>query len=149
MRSLVALLVAALALAAVACGNDDGSTLSGSTDQTLNLTVSVKDGEGKEAKGTLKCEEGSAEGGGFLESSADEHCRAARGLEKLLTTQPPKDRVCTQVYGGPQTARITGTFGAQDVARSLARSDGCQIADWEQADALLAPSGIKAGAAGP
>jgi hypothetical protein len=147
MRALVVLLVAALAVAAVACGDDEaGSSGSG---QALNLTVSVKDGEGKEANGTLKCEEGTAEGSGFLESSADEHCRAARGLEQLLTTQPPKDRVCTQVYGGPQTARITGTFGAQDVARSLSRTDGCQIEDWKQADALLAPSGIKAGAGGP
>jgi hypothetical protein len=147
MRPLVALLVAALAVAAVACGDDD--SLSSGGDQSVNLTVSVKDGGGKQAEGTLKCEQGSAEGGGFLESSAEEHCQAARGLEKLLTTQPPKDRVCTQVYGGPQTARITGTFGAQDVARSLSRTDGCQIEDWKQADALLAPSGIKAGAPGP
>jgi hypothetical protein len=145
-RPLAALLLAALALAAVACGDDDSGS---GTGQTVNLTVSVNDGEGKQAKGTLKCDEGSAEGSGFLEDSADEHCRAARSLEKLLTTQPPRDRICTQVYGGPQTARITGTFGAQDVARSLARTDGCQIEDWKQADALLAASGIKAGAAGP
>ena len=147
MRPLVALLVATLAVAAVACGDDESG--SSSSDQTVNLTVSVKDGEGKEVKGTLKCEEGSAEGSGFLESSAAEHCQAARGLEQLLTTQPPKDRVCTQIYGGPQTARITGTFGAQDVARSLSRTNGCEIEDWKQVDALLAPSGIKAGAPGP
>jgi hypothetical protein len=147
MRPLVALLIAALAVAPVACGDDESG--SGGGSQTVNLTVSVTDGEGKEANGTLKCGEGSAVGSGFLESAAAEHCKAARDLEKLLTTQPPKDRVCTQVYGGPQTARITGTFGAQDVARSLSRTDGCQIEDWKQADALLAPSGIKAGAAGP
>jgi hypothetical protein len=91
----------------------------------------------------------SANGGGFLEDSAEQHCRDALAMEKLLTTQPASDRVCTQLYGGPQTARITGTFGAQDVARSLKRTNGCEIEDWKQADALLAPSGIHAGAAGP
>ena len=146
MRPLLALLVAALAMAGAACG-DDSSTSSGG--QTLNLTVSVKDGNGKEAKGTLDCGGSAEKGSGFLESSASEHCRAARGLEKLLTTPPPKDRVCTQIYGGPQTARITGTFGAQDVARDLKRTNGCEIEDWKQADALLVPSGIKPGAAGP
>jgi hypothetical protein len=35
------------------------------------------------------------------------------------------------------------------VARSLKRTNGCEIEDWKQADALLSPSGIKAGAAGP
>jgi hypothetical protein len=113
------------------------------------LKVRVADGNGKVAEGTLECDGGSAKGGGFLEDSADQHCRDALAMQKLLTTQPASDRVCTQLYGGPQTARITGTFGAQDVARSLKRTNGCEIADWKQADALLAPSGIKAGAAGP
>jgi hypothetical protein len=144
-RALVALLMAALAVAGVACGDDSSS----GSDQTVNLKVRVADGNGTVAEGTLECGDGAAKGGGFLEDGADQHCRDALAMEKLLTTQPPEDRVCTQLYGGPQTARITGTFGAQDVARSLRRTNGCEIEDWKQADALLAPSGIKAGAAGP
>jgi hypothetical protein len=144
-RPLVALLVAALAVAGVACGDDSSS----GDSQAVNLTVKVADGNGKTAEGTLECGDGSAKGGGFLEDGADQHCRDALAMEKLLTTQPPSDRVCTQIYGGPQSARITGTFGAQDVARRLKRTNGCEIEDWKQADALLAPSGIKAGAAGP
>jgi hypothetical protein len=144
-RPLVALLVAALAVAGVACGDDSSS----GDSQTVNLTVKVEDGNGKTAEATLECGDDSAKGGGFLEDAAEQHCRDALAMEKMLTTRPPRDRVCTQIYGGPQTARITGTFGAQDVARHLKRTNGCEIEDWKQADALLAPSGIKAGAAGP
>jgi hypothetical protein len=144
-RPLVALLVASLAVAGVACGDDSSS----GDSQTVNLTVKVSDGNGKSAEATLECDGGSAKGGGFLEDGADQHCRDALAMEELLTTQPAEDRACTQIYGGPQTARITGTFGAQDVARSITRTNGCEIEDWKQADALLAPSGIKAGAAGP
>jgi hypothetical protein len=113
------------------------------------LKVRVADGNGKVAEGTLECDGGSAKGGGFLEDSADQHCRDALAMQKLLTTQPASDRVCTQLYGGPQTARITGTFGAQDVARSLKRTNGCEIADWKQRRRAARPSGITAGAAGP
>lgn len=143
-RSLVALIVAALAVAPVACGDDSSS----GDSQTVNLKVRVADGNGKVTEATLECD-GSAKGGGFLENGAEQHCRDVLAMEKLLTTQPASDRVCTQIYGGPQTARITGTFGAQDVTRSLKRTNGCEIEDWKQAEALLAPSGIKAGAAGP
>jgi hypothetical protein len=144
-RPLVTLVVAALAVATVACGDDS----SAGDSQTVNLTVRVADGNGKVVEGTLECSDGSATGGGFYENGAEQHCRDALAMKKLLTTQPADDRVCTQLYGGPQTARITGTFGAQDVARDLKRTNGCEIEDWKQVDALLAPSGIKASAAGP
>jgi hypothetical protein len=143
--ALVALVVAALAVAAVACGDDSSS----GDSQTVNLKVRVADGNGNVAEATLDCDGSSAKGGGFLEDGAEQHCRDALAMQKLLTTQPAQDRVCTQLYGGPQTARITGTLGAQDVARSLKRTNGCEIEDWKQANALLAPSGIKAGAPGP
>jgi hypothetical protein len=145
MRTMLALLVAVLAVGGVACGEDS----SAGDSKTVNLTVKVSDGNGKTTQGTLACDGGSAKGGGFLEDGAEEHCRDALAMEKLLTSEPASDRVCTQLYGGPQTARITGTFGAQDVARSLKRTNGCEIEDWKQANALLAPSGIRAGAAGP
>jgi hypothetical protein len=145
-RPLVALVLAALAASGVACGSDEQS---GAQSQSLNLTVRVEDGNGKVARATLDCGDGDAHGSGFLEARADEHCRTARGLQRLLTVPPPKDQVCTQLYGGPQTAHIAGTLAGQTVARDLARRNGCEIADWQKAEPLLAPSGIHAGAPGP
>jgi hypothetical protein len=137
-----ALIVVLLTLVVAACGDDSSSSGAG---QTVNLTLTVSDGEGKDAKATLTCDESTAEGTGFLESGAEEACRNARDLEKFLTTPPPEDRACTQIYGGPQKARITGTFGEKDVAREITRSNGCDIEDWKQAQPLLDPSGISPG----
>jgi hypothetical protein len=49
--------------------------------------------------------------------------------------------VCTQVYGGPQTARISGTWRGEDVAAALSRRDGCQIARWDALRGLLPAPG--------
>ena len=137
-----AFIVVLLALVVAACGDDSSSSGGG---QTVNLTLTVSDGEGKDAKATLKCDESTAEGTGFLESGADEACRHASDLEKFLTTTPSPDRACTMIYGGPEKARITGTFGDKEVARDLSRSNGCDIEDWKLAQPLLDPSGISPG----
>ena len=68
-----------------------------------------------------------------------ELCATARSLSKLLTTQPAKDRMCTQIYGGPQTARVTGTIDGQPVDRRFTRTNGCELADFSAAEALLRP----------
>jgi hypothetical protein len=137
-----ALIVVLLTLFVAACGDDSSSSGGG---QTVNLSLTVSDGEGTNAEATLKCDESTAEGTGFLESGAEEACRNARDLEKLLTTPPPENQVCTQIYGGPQTAHITGSFGAKDVARKITRNNGCAIEEWKQAQPLLDPSGITPG----
>jgi len=68
-----------------------------------------------------------------------ELCAQARSLGELLTTQPAKDRMCTQIYGGPQTARVTGTIDGERVDRRFTRTNGCEVADFERAAALLQP----------
>jgi hypothetical protein len=143
MRVLLALVVALLAVGAVACGSDEETS---STGQSLNLTLKVEDGKGKIARATLECPEGGdAHGGGFLSTRAEEHCADALRMQRLLTTQPPKDQVCMQLYGGPQTAHIAGTLAGETIARDLSRTNGCEIADWKSAEPLLAPSGIRPG----
>jgi|tagenome__1003787_1003787.scaffolds.fasta_scaffold20504487_3 hypothetical protein len=142
MRVLLALAVAGLLAGAVACGSEESS----SSSEKVNLRVRVEDGKGKVARATLACPDGGdAHGSGFLSARAEQHCAAARRLQRLLTRPPPSDRVCTQLYGGPQTAHIAGTLAGQAVARDLGRRNGCEIADWKRAEPLLAPSGIPVG----
>ena len=57
-------------------------------------------GKGKETKGTLSCEESSAKGSGFLESSAEEHCRAARDLDVVQAEEPAHDARGHDAAGG-------------------------------------------------
>jgi hypothetical protein len=66
-------------------------------------------------------------------------CAQARALTNLLTTQPDKDRMCTQIYGGPETARVTGTIDGTKVDRRFTRTNGCEVADFSAAAGLLQP----------
>ena len=51
----------------------------------------------------------------------------------------PADALCTQQYGGPQTATVRGTYRGQPVDVSLSRVDGCRISQWDALAALLEP----------
>jgi len=48
--------------------------------------------------------------------------------------------MCTQIYGGPQTATVRGSWGGQAVDASFSRENGCEIARWDAATAVLGES---------
>ena len=68
--------------------------------------------------------------GGTLPRAA-EACRRLAALAQPFAPVP-KDVVCTQVFGGPQVARVTGTFERRRVWATFRRSDGCHIARWNR-----------------
>ncbi|GAA1435128.1 hypothetical protein GCM10009601_60570 [Streptomyces thermospinosisporus] len=49
----------------------------------------------------------------------------------------PRDTVCTMQYGGPATARVTGTWAGRPVDATFDRRDGCAIARWDRFVPLL------------
>ncbi|MFE9771082.1 SSI family serine proteinase inhibitor [Streptomyces sp. NPDC005931] len=49
----------------------------------------------------------------------------------------PDDRVCSMQYGGPATARVTGTWAGRPVDATYSRVDGCEIARWDGLVPLL------------
>jgi hypothetical protein len=50
---------------------------------------------------------------------------------------PPRtDEVCTEQYGGPETAQVTGTVDGDKVKATFSRTNGCEIARWEAAAPL-------------
>jgi hypothetical protein len=128
-----ALPVAAFVTLAIAgCG--DGSEPARKADVDLRITAS--DGHGGTKRARLRCD-GAQQAVGFDDRSASELCREAKRLEPFLAGEPDRRRVCTQIYGGPETARIAGTIAGSAVNRRLSRNDGCAIADWERAAALI------------
>jgi hypothetical protein len=96
------------------------------------LSIAFSPGDGGAAKHwTLRC--------GPASGTLPQPARACRRLAAL--TNPfapvPDDAVCTQVYGGPQTARVTGSFRGRPVRARFARGNGCEIARWRRVGFLF------------
>ena len=47
------------------------------------------------------------------------------------------DMKCTQVFGGPETATVTGPSGGEPVEAPFSRVNGCEISRWDAVSALL------------
>jgi subtilisin inhibitor-like len=62
--------------------------------------------------------------------------RASRGARDPFAPVPG-DAVCTMIYGGPATARVTGTWHGRPVAASFDRSNGCELSRWDALVPLL------------
>jgi hypothetical protein len=45
--------------------------------------------------------------------------------------------MCTAIYGGPQTARVQGTFRGHPVRATFNRNGGCEIARWNRVSVLF------------
>jgi hypothetical protein len=53
---------------------------------------------------------------------------------------PPKDEICTFIYGGPQTATVVGTWKGANVDAKFSRSNGCEISRWNAIEPVLSPT---------
>jgi Subtilisin inhibitor-like len=77
---------------------------------------------------------------GTLPQAARACRRLASGGPKLFAPMS-ENAVCTEIYGGPQTARVVGTVGATRVWATFSRTNGCEIARWNRISPWLVPSG--------
>jgi hypothetical protein len=120
---LLPVLLAATVL--VACGADDEQPAAAAPADTTRLTVEVTDAGAGTAPIELRC-------------GGDEPCVPAT-LDKLAEIAEPHDaaHACTQQYGGPEKARMTGVLEGKRVDATVTRSDGCGIADYEALFAAL------------
>jgi Subtilisin inhibitor-like len=73
--------------------------------------------------------------------------RPARACTRLLAAgiklfaPVPKNLMCTEIYGGPQQARVVGTVKGQPVRATFSRTNGCEIARWQRISPWLVPPG--------
>ncbi|MGO4188259.1 serine protease inhibitor [Pseudarthrobacter sp. TAF60_1] len=75
--------------------------------------------------------------GSTLPASAAALAAVERFGEEIFFPKPGPPRLCTQQYGGPQVAEVTGTFHGRRVQAVFRRTDGCEIALWNSLSALL------------
>lgn len=105
----------------------DSLAADGTAQADNDLTVEVDLGDGSPAQTwTLTCA-GSVDGSHPQAAAA---CAHLRTLDDPFAPLPP-DVICTEVYGGPQTAQVTGRWEGEPVSLSLARSNGCLISQWD------------------
>lgn len=83
-----------------------------------------------------------AEGGRATdESTLPDPDAALEAVERfgqdIFFPEPGPPKLCTQQYGGPQVALVTGTFHGQPVDATFQRTDGCEIARWKALAPLL------------
>ncbi|MYY05046.1 MULTISPECIES: SSI family serine proteinase inhibitor [unclassified Streptomyces] len=101
------------------------------------LTVVVAGSGNPEADGTyeLACEP--ARGTHPVAADACERLGQLEGERADPFAPVPGDAMCTLQYGGTATARVTGTWHGRDVNASFKRTDGCEIARWNQLRPVL------------
>ena len=114
----LALLAAILALL-VGCGSDRGASGAPRYDLTVTFWPQGKAGESRTA--TLTCD---PDGGTHPNPAAA--CDALLQHEDALRPLAG-DMACTEIYGGPQLATISGA----GVHALLSRTNGCEISRWE------------------
>jgi Subtilisin inhibitor-like len=130
MRRLAAVALVALPLAGCGGGETTGTGAAQDEGPAANLEIMVTDGAGRR-EATLECD---PDGG--THPSPEEACRALASNVGALEPVP-QDVACTQEYGGPERARITGTLSGREVDAELSRSNGCEISRWDHLEAVL------------
>jgi Subtilisin inhibitor-like len=133
-RALPSLLAAAALLSACGTegGSDAGSGNSPDREPGTELRIEFQaTADGEAVSATLACNPLGGE-----HPRAEEACTV---LEENSDSLSPvsRDVACTQIYGGPETATVTGTFRGSPVHARFNRTNGCEIARWESLEPLL------------
>lgn len=81
-----------------------------------------------------------------LEITAEQACVALAQPEiaQRLIDGPPEGQACTEIYGGPDVAEISGTLDGAAVQTTVDRTNGCGINDWDVLLSAILPSAIGA-----
>ncbi len=105
------------------------------------LTISVDSGNREPLRWTLICD---PPGGDHpLAAPACELLAKFAGQEVDPFAPPRKNRACTDLYGGPDTATVSGVWRGRPVQASFSRVDGCEISRWDALGPLLGGAGSR------
>jgi hypothetical protein len=131
---LAAAALTALALLAAGCGDEadegeggDGVAANGGTE--LEITLDPDGDGGREPlEASVVCEEG---------GEAHPACAAVERLPEDPGAETPPGTACTELYGGPDVLRVTGTLRGAPIDAEVTRADGCEIARFDRFAPLL------------
>ncbi len=131
-------LAGALALAVLAVATGAGS-MAGAADGSSHTTLTIQywvDGSATANRKvwTLRCNPAV----GTLPRPRVACARLAAGGWQLFAPVPA-DAICTEIYGGPQVARVVGYVQGRRVWARFSRENGCHIARWSRVSPWLLP----------
>ena len=133
-------LLGLLALAATACGGGGSESSGGTTtvpasppNTKLEISVSIGGSEAPTKTWTLDCPDG-----GTLPHPEQACAQLAKMSDPFAPV--PKDKACTQVFGGPEEAVVTGSFRGKPVNAQFNKGNGCEIARWNSVKFLFPTS---------
>jgi hypothetical protein len=124
-----------------ACAEDSviadggGSAASPAPSPVADLAIAYDAGDGTaEESFLLRC----AEDGTVV---AADHPQPEQACDGLATVdepfaEVPEDAVCTTIFGGPQTAQVTGTLRGESIDSTFTLENGCEITRWQDAAVL-------------
>ena len=148
MRKIAFPVLAVMALM-VACGDNAGtpvattapaSTAAPVVDVPVSLRVEIGTGEVVGALvAAIDIEGGVARGTGYLGADPAPVVALLAGGDAVerLVNGADRQQACTEQYGGPDVARVTGSIAGRPVDAILDRANGCGIADWDLLQRML------------
>jgi hypothetical protein len=123
---------------AAGCGGGDEEDKPAASSLAADLTVTVRPNgaDGPANSRRIRCEELGPKAGTAA-------CRQLAGLSAAQLKPVPANVACTQIYGGPATARVRGELLGKRVDARFELSNGCEIERWDHNRVLLddAPAG--------
>ncbi len=145
-----------LTLFALACGSGEASdsvgaepTLSGDPlgggpypVATIDITVTHPDTD--DVSYTISCLGDTATVAGDAPISGEQACIALADddVRTRIIDGAPADRICTEIYGGPDFATIVGSYEGDTVSTTVDRNNGCGIDDWDRLLVDILPPAI-------
>lgn len=116
--------------------------MTGSQDQPsqtdVDLTIRLTESPGApERTFRLQASGGAVRAGSTLPDPGAALAAVQRFGEDIFFPKPGPPKMCTQQYGGPQVAVVTGWYLGREVHSKFLRTDGCEIARWRAMSPLL------------
>ena len=136
---------AVIAILLASCGSTSSSestSISAPADEvTLDISIGTEDGPTIAIATFSIGADGTPHGTTFLAGDAASSAAAAtiatpEGRNRLLNGES-FDQLCSEIYGGPDLATVTGAIAGHGVNTSFHRSNGCGVADWELLESLI------------
>ena len=128
MRAAALTLVALAATGCMSRGDSNDSDSSPTAD--LQISVSIRNSEAPSKAWTLHCP-----AGGTLPDAAAA-CRKLGQIDDPFAPVP-EGTACTQIFGGPEIADVSGTFNGKAVDTQFSRGNGCELERWKRVGFLF------------